>query len=80
MAKIEFNNQSQLDKVISKQIRKLEYVDSTLTLIPTENEENLTKLIPELIPDVIPDEKKSIEEQTSDDDNEDDDDFDEELK
>ncbi len=72
VARIESNSQSQLDNIISDQIRKLDNINSTLTLISTEYQEGWVDLIPDMIPDVIPEQKKSLEEQDSKDDDEDD--------
>lgn len=66
VARIESDSKSQLDNIISDQIRKLDKVNSTLTLIPTEHEEGLADLIPDIVPDVIPEQKKPLEEQNSD--------------
>ncbi|QLH06311.1 Lrp/AsnC family transcriptional regulator [Nitrosopumilus ureiphilus] len=61
VTRIESDNQSQLDNIISDQIRKLDYVNSTLTLIPTdEHESSLSDLIPDIMPDVIPEQKKPL--------------------
>jgi len=65
VARIESDAQSQLDHIISDQIRKINYVNSTLTLIPADEHENG---LPDLIPDVIPDEKKPLDELDSEDD------------
>jgi len=71
IARIESDNQSQLDNIISDQIRKLDNVNSTLTLIPIdEHEEGLANLIPDIMPDVIPEQKKPFEEQISEEDEE----------
>lgn len=80
VARIESNSQSQLDNIISDQIRKLDNVNSTLTLIPTEHQEGLSDLIPDIIPDVIPEQKKPLEKPNSEHDEDDyeDEDYDEE--
>jgi len=65
VARIESDDQSQLDHIISDQIQKISYVNSTLTLIPADEHENG---LPDLIPDVIPDEKKPLDELDSEDD------------
>lgn len=86
VARIESDNQSQLDNIISGQIRKLNNINSTLTLIPTEHEEGLKKLIPDIMPDIIPEQKKPLEEQYSEHEEEDldeeydDEDYDDETK
>lgn len=67
IAKIESDAQSHLDDVITNQIRKLNEVYATLTLIPTEQEDELTNMIPDIIPDVIPEQKNPLEEVESDD-------------
>lgn len=74
VARIESDDKSQLENIISDQIRKLDDVNSTLTLIPTEHEHGLKDLIPEFVPDVIPEQKKPLEESST----EDEDDLDEE--
>ena len=71
VARIESDNKSQLENIISDQIRKLDNVNSTLTLIPTEPAEELADLIPDIVPDVIPEQKKPLEEQDSSSDEED---------
>ena len=71
VARIESNSQSQLNNIISDQIRKLDNVNSTLTLIPTEHEGKLENLIPDIMPDVIPEQKKPLEESSSEDEEED---------
>jgi len=81
IAKVESDSQSQLDNIISDQIRKLNNINSTLTLIPTEHEGIKEDLIPDIIPDVIPDQKKPLEEQTSEYEKEDvEEDYDDETK
>lgn len=81
VARIESDSQSQLDNIISDQIRKLNNVNSTLTLIPTEHEGMLEDLIPDMMPDVIPEQKKPLEEQSSENKEEDsDEDHDDETK
>jgi len=60
MAKIEAENQDEVNKTISNKVRKLAHIQSTLTLIDVENIEQPPPL-DEIIPDVIPDEKKPIE-------------------
>ena len=66
VASIKSDSKSQLDDMISNQIRKIDNVNSTLTLIPTEHEEELAGLIPDIVPDVIPEQKKPLEEPNSD--------------
>ncbi|MBL7015505.1 MAG: Lrp/AsnC ligand binding domain-containing protein [Nitrosopumilus sp.] len=78
VARIESTNQSQLDNIISDQIRKLDDVNSTLTLIPTEHQEGLTNLIPDIIPDIIPEQKKPLEEQDSEHEEESNEEYEEE--
>ena len=81
VARIESDSQSQLKNIISDQIRKLNYLKSTLTLISTEHEGELENLIPDLIPDVIPEQKKPLEKPFSEEEGEDyDEDYDEEKK
>ena len=70
VARIESDSKSQLDNVISDQIRKLDDVNATLTLIPTESDDMLSDLS-EIVPDVIPEQKKPLEEQPSEHDEED---------
>jgi len=65
VARIESNSQSQLANIISDQIRKMSNINSTLTLIPTEEHGSG---LPDLIPDVIPEEKKPLEEPASEND------------
>jgi len=73
VARIESDSQSQLANIISDQIRKISNINSTLTLIPTEE---YGSGLPDLIPDVIPEQKKPLEdpnpEKTEDDLDEDD--------
>lgn len=81
VARVESDSQSQLDNIISDQIRKLNSVNSTLTLIPTEHEGMQENLIPDIIPDVIPEQKKPLEEQSSEHEEEDlEEDYDDETK
>ena len=68
VARIESDSQSQLDNIISDQIRQMRNVDSTLTLIPTE--EYGDGGLPDLIPDVIPEQKKPFEEPSTGNDEE----------
>ena len=70
VARIESDSKSQLDNVISDQIRKLDDVNATLTLIPTESDDMLSDLS-EIVPDVIPEQKKPLKEQPSEHDEED---------
>jgi len=79
VARIESNSQSQLDNIISDQIRKLDHINSTLTLIPTEHQEGWVDLIPDMIPDVMPDQKKPLEEQDSEHEEESDEEYDEDY-
>jgi len=65
VARIESDDSSQLANIISDQIRKLDYVNSTLTLIPIEEQNILPDLIPDMIPDIIPEQKKPLEESPS---------------
>jgi len=62
IAKIESDTQSHLDDIITNQIRKLNEVYATLTLIPTNQEDELSNLIP----DIIPEQKKPLDEVESD--------------
>ncbi len=80
VARIESDSQSQLDNIISDQIRKLDNVNSTLTLIPTEYEVGLEDLIPNIIPDVIPEQKKPLEELDSEHEEEQDEDYEDTTK
>jgi len=68
VARVESDSQSQLANIISDQIRKISNINSTLTLIPTD--EHGSELA-DLIPDVIPEQKKPLEdpnpEKTDDD-------------
>ncbi len=74
VARIESDSQSQLANIISDQIRKIRNINTTLTLIPTEEHKNE---LPDLIPDVIPEQKKPLEEPYSENNEEDlDDDYD----
>ena len=66
IAKIESDAQSHLDDIITNQIRKLNEVHATLTLIPTNQEDELSNLIPDIIPDIIPEQKKPLDEVGSD--------------
>jgi hypothetical protein len=78
IARIESDNQYQLEDIVSDQIQKLDNVNSTLTLIPTEEQNILPDLIPDMIPDVIPEQKKPIDESSSSENEEEDlDDYDE---
>lgn len=78
VARIESDSQSQLDNIISDQIRQMNNVNSTLTLIPTEQESGLANLIPDIIPDVIPEQKKPLDESSSEEEEVDLDDYDDE--
>ena len=73
VARIESDGQSQLAHIISDQIRKISNVNSTLTLIPTDEHESE---LPDLIPDVIPEQKKPLKEPPSENDEDDLDDYD----
>ncbi len=72
VARIESDSQSQLAHTISDQIRKINNINTTLTLFPTDEHEGE---LPDLIPDVIPEQKKPLEEPPSKND-EDDSDYD----
>ena len=76
VARIESDDKSQLDNIISDQIRKLDDVNSTLTLIPTESGDVKSDL-DEIVPNVIPEQKTSSEEQSSE---KEDDDLDDEYE
>ncbi len=65
VARIESDSQSQLANIISDQIRKISNINTTLTLIPTEEHKSE---LPDLIPDVIPEQKKPLEEPPSEND------------
>ena len=69
IARIDSDSQSQFAHIISDQIRKISNINSTITLIPTEEHKSE---LPDLIPDVIPEEKKPLEEPPSEKNNEDD--------
>ena len=75
IARIESDSQSQLAHIISDQIRKISNINSTLTLLPTE--EHKSRLA-DLIPDIIPEQKKPLEEPPSENNEEnfDEDDYD----
>jgi len=73
IAKVESDSHSILNSIISNQIRKIDRINSTNTLLET-GEGNL----PDLIPDVIPDQKKPLEPSSEFEDNEFEDDFDDE--
>lgn len=72
IAKIESDVHSHLDDIITDQIRKLNEVYATLTLIPTESDD--ISDLHEIESDVIPEQKKPLEEDSleSEDDNLDD--------
>ncbi len=77
IAKVESDSPSILGSIISNQIRKIDRINSTNTLLETGDEEGN---LPDLIPDVIPDEKKPLEppsEFEDDFDDEDEDDYEE---
>ena len=57
IATIESSEQEALKKIISGQIRNIDHVTSTLTLIDIGSDDEK----PDLIPDVIPEEKKPLE-------------------
>jgi len=57
IAKIESSEQEALKKIISGQIRNIDHVTSTLTLIDIGSDDEK----PDLVPDVIPEEKKPLE-------------------
>ena len=68
VARIDSDSQSQFAHIISDQIRKISNINSTITLIPTEEHKSE---LPDLIPDVIPEQKKPLGEPSSEnDDNE----------
>jgi len=76
IATIESSEQEALKKIISGQIRNIDHVTSTLTLIDIGSDDEK----PDLIPDVIPEEKKPLEppddeEFEEDEDEDDEDDF-----
>ncbi len=73
VARIEYDDQSQLAHIISDQIRKISIINSTLTLIPTVEHESK---LPDLIPDVIPEQKKPLKEPPPENDADDIDDYD----
>jgi len=72
IAKVESDSSSILSSIISDQIRKIDRINSTNTLLGTEDEEGN---YPDLIPDVIPDQKKPLEPPSKFEDNEFEDDF-----
>jgi len=57
IATVESSEQEALKKIISGQIRNIDHVTSTLTLIDMGSDDEQ----PDLIPDVIPEEKKPLE-------------------
>ncbi len=74
IAKIESSEQEALKKIISGQIRNIDHVTSTLTLIDIGSDDEK----PDLIPDVIPEEKKPLEppdDEEFEEEEEDEDDF-----
>ena len=71
IAKIESSEQEALKKIISGQIRNIDHVTSTLTLIDIGSDDEK----PDLIPDVIPEEKKPLEPPDGEEFEEDEDDF-----
>jgi len=73
VARIESDSQSQLAHIISDQIRKISNINTTLTLIPTEEHKSE---LPDLIPDVIPEQKKPLEKPPSENNEDDLDDYD----
>ncbi len=92
VAEIETNNDKSLKQIISDQIRHINNIQSTMTLIQVESE---SKLPEDIIPDIIPDEKKPLEppsipevpedddeeeEEDEEEDDEDDDEGDEDYK
>jgi len=62
VARIDSDSESQLANIISDQIRKISNINSTLTLIPTEEHKSG---LADLIPDVIPEQKKPLEKPAS---------------
>ncbi len=68
VARIESDSQSQFAHIISDQIQKISNINSTLTLIPTEEDKSE---LPDLIPDVIPEQKKPLEKPYSESNEED---------
>lgn len=76
VATVQSDSLDSMRKIITDQIRKINGITSTITLLQTEEETN-----DELIPDVIPEEKKfdeppedqQVEEEEEDEDYEDDD-------
>jgi len=72
VARIESDSQSQLAHIISDQIRKISNINTTLTLIPTEEHKSG---LADLIPDIIPEQKKPLEEPPSENDEDDLDDY-----
>jgi len=75
IAKVESDSSSILSSIISDQIRKIDRINSTNTLLGTGDEEGN---FPDLIPDVIPDQKKPLEPPSKFEDTEFEDDFDDE--
>ena len=74
VARIDSDSESQLANIISDQIRKISNINSTLTLIPTEEHKSG---LADLIPDVIPEQKKPLKEPSSENIDDDlDDDYD----
>ena len=68
IASIKSDNQSQLDNIISNQIRKISNIKSTITLIPTKRHQSD---LPDLIPDIIPEQKKPLKDPSSENDEDD---------
>ena len=75
IARIDSDSQSQFAHIISDQIRKISNINSTITLIPTEEHKSE---LPDLIPDVIPEEKKPLGEPPLEKNDEYEDDYDDE--
>lgn len=75
IASVESDSLDSMRKIITEQIRKINGITSTITLLETEEEPGLD----DLIPDVIPEEKKPLEPpEEMDDEYEEDDDWDDE--
>jgi len=81
VATVESDSLDTMRKLVVEQIRKINGITTTITLLETEKESKL----PDLIPDVIPEEKKPLEppeemEEEEEWDEEDEDDFEEAEK
>ena len=78
IAKVESENSAKSKEAVIGDIRKLDHVKSTLTLLGTGGIDTGDKMA-ELIPDIIPEEKRPLEGPADIEDEEYDDDFDEDY-